>query len=61
MAKVRCEALSVQHAAVLLDVHENTIRNWMRVGEIVAVRMPGKRLWRIPVSEIQRIRAGATT
>lgn len=58
-ADVRPEAISVQTAAVLLDVHENTIFNWIRMGFIVAVRV-GPRLVRIPRSEISRLRATGT-
>lgn len=49
------EAISVQTAALLLDVHENTIYAWIRSGVIVAVRT-GPRLLRIPRSEISRLR-----
>ena len=49
------EAISVQRAAVLMDVHENTIYNWLRRGFIVGIRT-GPRLIRIPRSELARIR-----
>jgi excisionase family DNA binding protein len=52
---VRPEAISVQMAAVLLDVHEDTIYNWIKGGVLVAVRL-GPRVIRIPRSEIARLR-----
>lgn len=55
---IRPEAISVQTAAVLLDVHENTIYNWIRAGIIIGVRT-GPRLVRIPRSEIARLRTSA--
>lgn len=56
---VRPEAISVQMAALILDVHENTIHNWIRAGILVAVKT-GPRLIRIPRSEIARLRADGT-
>lgn len=53
------EAISIQTAAILLEVHENTIYNWIREGVIVAVRL-GPRLIRIPRSEIARLRVAGT-
>lgn len=55
--KVIPEALSLQRAARLLDVHEDTIRNWWKAGRIEVVRC-GPKLLRVPRSEIARIRAG---
>lgn len=57
---VRPEALSVQDAAVILNVHENTIRNWIREDILVAIRI-GPRLLRIPRSEIARLRSARLT
>jgi len=48
----------VQHAAVILDVHVNTIYNWIESGVVLAVHI-GPRLLRIPRSEIARLRAHA--
>jgi excisionase family DNA binding protein len=56
MAKVRTEGLSVQDVATLLDVHECTVWRWIHSDHIEAVRS-GPRLWRIPASEIGRLRA----
>lgn len=59
MTAIKAEAISVQTAAVLLDVHENTVHNWIRAGIIIAVRT-GPRLLRIPRSEIARLRVDGT-
>lgn len=53
---VKPEAISVQSAAILLDVHENTVYAWIRSGVLTAVRT-GPRLLRIPRSEISRLRS----
>jgi excisionase family DNA binding protein len=52
---VKPEGLSIQTVAALLDVHENTIRNWIKAGYIKAVRT-GPHLIRIPRDEVVRIR-----
>lgn len=57
--ELKPEWISIQRAAILLEVHENTVYNWIRTGEIVAIRC-GPRLIRIPRSEIVRLRAART-
>ena len=52
---IKPEAISVQVAAQVLDVHEETIYRWIRAGFIEAVKT-GPRLLRIPRSEIARLR-----
>ena len=49
------EAISVQEAARLLSVHEDTIRNWHKRGIIELIRV-GTRLWRVPIDEVKRLR-----
>lgn len=49
------EAISLQRAAYLLDVHEDTLRRWWKAGRIVIVRI-GPKLLRVPKSEIVRLR-----
>ena len=49
------EAVSIQRAALLLDVHEDTIRRWIRTGDLEAVRV-GPKLLRIPRDVIARLR-----
>lgn len=50
------EALSLQEAARLLGVHEDTLKNWHKTGYIRLVKV-GPWLWRVPVDEVRRIRA----
>jgi len=47
---------SVEEAAERLGVSQETVRRWVRLGHIKAVR-PGFRAWRIPVSEVARLLA----
>jgi excisionase family DNA binding protein len=47
------ETLSVRDAARALDVHENTIRNWIQKGILKAETLPGSR-YRRPTSESVR-------
>lgn len=49
------EALSLQEAAVLLGVHEDTLKNWHKSGYLELVKT-GPRLWRVPREEIARLR-----
>lgn len=55
--QVKPEALSIQDVAVILGVHENTVRNWIAEGILVAVRV-GPKLLRVPRSELTRLRLG---
>ncbi len=48
--------LQVARVAVLLGVGRSTVYRWIESGVIVAVRYPGP-IYRIPVSEIVRLRA----
>jgi len=51
--------LNIRQAAELLRVHPNTIRNWLRQGEL-----PGKqigRLWRISAAAVESLIAGTQT
>ena len=48
--------LNIRQAAELLKVHPNTIRNWLKAGEL-----PGKkigRLWRISAAAVDALIAG---
>ena len=49
------EAISVQKAAEILDVHQLTIRRWIKNGWIKAYRI-GPMIIRIPRTEIMRMR-----
>ena len=55
MAGVGHEALSLQDAARLLSVHEDTLKNWHKRGWIKLIRI-GPRLLRVPRSEIARLK-----
>jgi excisionase family DNA binding protein len=51
------EALSLQEAARLLSVHEDTLLNWFRRDPpVIRLIKVGPRLWRVPRSEILRLR-----
>lgn len=52
---VNREALSLQEAAIVLGVHEDTLVNWHKRGIIKLVKT-GPRLWRVPREEIARLR-----
>ena len=50
--------LRVAEVASRLDMHEETVRVWLRDGKLRGVRMGGDKLgWRIPESEIERVTA----
>lgn len=50
--------LNIKEAAELLKVHENTVRNWLKRGDL-----PGKKLgnlWRISAAAVDALIAGTT-
>jgi excisionase family DNA binding protein len=51
----RPEAISVQRAAVLLDVSERTIRRWGKSGRLELVRV-GPKLLRVPRDVLSQMR-----
>lgn len=55
MVKVRTEAFSLQQAADLLGVNVMTVRRWIKKDTIRAFRA-GKKLWRVPLDEIQKMK-----
>lgn len=55
--QVAVEAISLKSAARVLTVHKDTLKNWARAGKLLLVRLPGGH-YRVPRSEIGRIRAG---
>jgi len=55
MAKVQPEAFSLQQAAALLSVNVMTVRRWIKKGDVVAFRA-GRKLWRIPLSELRKLK-----
>ena len=49
------EYLTVRQVAERLQVHENTVLRWLQEGVLKAQRYG--RLWRIPASELDKVRA----
>lgn len=50
-------ALTVQQLAVVVQVQPETVRTWIRRGELTAVQLPGGQ-YRIPASEVDRLLLG---
>lgn len=48
--------LNVRETAEMLDVHENTIRNWEQKGLLRGFRLPGSGFRRFPREEVERMR-----
>lgn len=44
---------SIQHAAERFGVTTRTVRHWIATGEITGYRLPGGRLIRVDMSEIE--------
>jgi len=44
---------TVQQVAERLQVHQETVRKWLRDGELVGINLGGKSGWRIRVSEVE--------
>jgi excisionase family DNA binding protein len=49
--------MTVREVAVLLQVAETTVREWLRNGRIRGIKLQGetKHRWRIPRSEVDRL------
>ena len=50
------ELIGVREAAERLGVHENTVRNWAREGLLPSARLPGSRVHRFDVRDVERLR-----
>lgn len=50
--------LNVADAAALLQVHPNTVRNWVRSGYLTDVRLPGTKWAKLDRRELEVIRLG---
>jgi excisionase family DNA binding protein len=48
--------MNVRDAARALEVHENTIRNWVKEGRLADARLPGSRFIRVERSAVERLR-----
>lgn len=47
---------TVRQVAERLQLHEATIRIWLRQGKLAGVRLGGTKAgWRIPASEVERV------
>lgn len=56
------QMLRVEDVASRLDVHPQTVREWLRLGKLRGVRMGGTKAgWRIPLSEVERVERGGLT
>jgi excisionase family DNA binding protein len=49
--------LNVRDAARALEVHENTVRNWVKEGRLADARLPGSRFLRLRRTDVERLRA----
>jgi len=54
-SKSNSEYLNVRETARLLQVHENTIRNWADKGVLKSAKLPGARSHRFERSEVERV------
>jgi hypothetical protein len=50
------EFLNVQQTAERLQVHPNTVRNWVREGILASARIPGSRFHRFDAGDVERLR-----
>jgi excisionase family DNA binding protein len=50
------EFMNVRDAARALEVHENTVRNWVKEGRLDDARLPGSRFLRLRRSDVERLR-----
>lgn len=54
--KPAAEAISLQDAAIILQVSERTIRRWWKTGDIELVRV-GPKLLRVPKDVLAKLRS----
>jgi excisionase family DNA binding protein len=47
--------LSLYDAAIILNVHYNTLRRWIQMGKVKAVKMG--RAWKISTEEVERLKS----
>lgn len=52
---MRKPTYTIQEVAALVQLSDQTIRDWVRQGRIVAVRPGGMRAYRIPLAEVVRL------
>ncbi|MGU3411854.1 helix-turn-helix domain-containing protein [Microbacterium sp. M1A1_1b] len=49
------EFLNVRETAKRLGVHENTVRNWVKAGQLPDARLPGSRFHRFRLADVERL------
>lgn len=50
---------TVAEVADRLRLHQQTIREWLRLGKLKGVRLGGTKAgWRIPIAEVERVERG---
>jgi excisionase family DNA binding protein len=50
---------TVPEVAEQLRLHQQTIREWLRIGKLHGIRLGGTKAgWRIPASEVERLLRG---
>lgn len=49
---------TLKHTAHFLNVHPNTIRNWLRAGKIIGRKQLVSNYWYFSLNEINRLRKG---
>lgn len=54
MTRVAPDGLSLKEVADRFGVHEDTVRRWLKKGQILGGRV-GPKLLRIPVTEVRRV------
>ena len=50
--------LTVQQVAEQLQVHPETVREWLRDGKLRGHRISRRAGWRVPVDEVERFMTG---
>jgi excisionase family DNA binding protein len=57
VTKMDSEYLTPEEIAIKLKVHEDTIRRWLRTGELKGIKI-GKRQWRIRKADLDAYLSG---
>lgn len=52
--------LNLRQTADILGVQLRTVREWVRNGRLVGVKMAGSNRWSVPESEIVKVQKGET-
>ncbi len=50
---------TVAQVATRLQIHPQTVREWLRIGKLKGARLGGTKAgWRVPASEVERMERG---